>query len=102
MLRVNCVIADHSPPQNCMELDIMSIKTNCSGLESVLSEHTYMYKKKNLMASYMYLPGLKGLVKEIHCCPSCTKPDTSVTSLVQLEPVVVSTVSGHAPEPPRH
>ena len=48
------------------------------------------------------LLGLKGLVKEMHCCPSCTKPDTSVTSLVQVDPVVVSTVSGHAPDPPRH
>ena len=46
--------------------------------------------------------GLKGLVNEMHCCPSCTKPDTSVTSLVQVLPVVVSTVSGHAPDPPRH
>jgi hypothetical protein len=29
-------------------------------------------------------------------------PDTSETSLVQVLPVVVSTVSGHAPTPPRH
>ena len=48
------------------------------------------------------LHGLKGLVKEMHCCPSWTKPDTSETSLVQVLPVVVSTVSGHAPRPPRH
>ena len=47
-------------------------------------------------------PGLKGLVKEMHCCPSDTEPDTSETSLVQVPPVVVSTVSGHAPDPPRH
>jgi hypothetical protein len=47
-------------------------------------------------------PGLKGLVKEMHCCPSDTVPDTSETSLVQVLPVVVSTVSGHAPVPPRH
>ena len=46
--------------------------------------------------------GLKGLVKEMHCCPSWTKPDTSETSLVQVLPVVVSTVSGHAPDPARH
>jgi hypothetical protein len=47
-------------------------------------------------------PGLKGLVNEIHCCPSDTVPDTSETSLVQVPPVVVSTVSGYAPVPPRH
>ena len=48
------------------------------------------------------LLGLKGLVKEIHCWPSSTNPDISETSLVQAEPTVASTVSGHAPDPPRH
>ena len=53
------------------------------------------------LTEYYNLLGLKGLVKEIHCCPSSTSPDTSKTSSVQ-EPAVESSVSGHAPSPPRH
>ena len=61
-----------------------------------------MYYSDDVINAVINLLGLKGLVKEMHCCPSSTNPLISETSLVQADATVASIVSGHAPEPPRH
>ena len=61
-----------------------------------------MYFSDAVINAVTNLLGLNGLVKEMHCWPSSTNPLMSETSLVQADPTVASTVSGHAPEPPRH
>ena len=76
-------------------------------INRTVTSTTVSCQKSSMIAMYIFLviiglPGLKGLVKEMHCCPSRTKPDTSETSLVQIPPFVVSTVSGHTPAPLRH
>ena len=62
-----------------------------------ITSYTVVQREEGKM---VVLPAAKFLVKVTHCCPSTLTPPTRVTSSVQVPDE--SSVSGHAPSPPRH